>query len=120
MGNSRSRTMAIPMKKASSSSKAKRVTRIAKGRYAKAVVFRGAKEKTVGGLDKSMLIKNKRGKIVSKKAAASGRRAYSNIKGWTDAVVTARKALSITGFVAINGRAPVGKALYAKAKSLLN
>jgi len=99
--------------------KAKRGTKIAKGRYAKAVVFRGTKEKTAGGLNKGMLIKNKRGKIVSKKAAASGRRAYSNIKGWTDAVVAARKALSVTGFVAVNGRGSIGKALYAKAKSLV-
>merc|ERR1711992_135855 len=47
--------------------KAKRVSKIAKGRLAKALVLRGSKEKTQGGLTKDMIIKNKRGKLVSKK-----------------------------------------------------
>merc|ERR1719453_791636 len=50
-----------------------------------------------------MLIKNKRGKIVSKRQSAHGKRAFKNIKAWTDAVVKARKSLSLKGFVAING-----------------
>ena len=47
--------------------KAKRVSKIAKGKYAKALVLRGSEEKTQGGLRKDMIIKNKRGKLVSKK-----------------------------------------------------
>merc|ERR1719389_451572 len=111
--------MAIPSITAMKNvTKGKRVTKIARGIRAKAVVFNGSKEKTSGGLNRSMLLKNKRGKIVSKKASAAGKKMYANIKGWTEAVVAARKALSITGFVAINGKTPVGKALYAKTKSL--
>merc|ERR1712176_650939 len=98
--------------------KGKRVTKIARGRRAKAVVFSGSKEKTSGGLKKDMLLKNKRGKIVSKKASAAGHRNYAHIKTWIEAIVAARKSLSLTGFVAINGKTAVGKALYAKAKAL--
>merc|ERR1740121_2591133 len=43
--------------------KAKRVSKIAKGRFAKAMVFRGSKEKTAGGLTKDMVMRNKRGKF---------------------------------------------------------
>merc|ERR1711920_1075197 len=47
---------------------------------------------------------NKSGRIVSKKASARAKRAYasSGIKKWADAVKAARKALGVTGFVAIN------------------
>jgi len=34
--------------------------------------------------------------------------------------MAARKALQIQGFVAINGKSAEGKALYAKAKSLVS
>merc|ERR1719401_1375605 len=53
-----------------------------------------------------MLVKNKRGKIVSKKASASGKKRYSNVKGWTQAVAAARKALGIKGFMAVGGKTP--------------
>ena len=98
--------------------KAKRVSKIAKGKRAKYVVLSGKKEKTSSGLTKAMLHKNKRGKIVSKTASAAGKKAFKNISGWTKAVQAAKKALNITGFVAINGKTSQGKALYAKAKSL--
>merc|ERR1719343_254149 len=91
---------------------------IAKGRYAKAVVFKGSKEKTTSGLTKSMLHKNKRGKVVSKKSTAAGIKAFKNIDSWLKAVTTARKSMNMTGFVAINGKTGQGKALYAKARSL--
>merc|ERR1711985_148795 len=94
--------------------KIKRVSKIAKGKMAKYIVFRGGKEKTVGGLAKSDLIKNKRGKIVSKKQSAQGKKAYANIKGWVDAVLKARKALGVKGFVAVKKGTP----LYKKAKEL--
>merc|ERR1712137_109055 len=98
--------------------KAKRVSKIAKGKLARAQVFKGSKEKTVSGLSKDQLCKNKRGKIVSKKAAAAGRKSFAHIKNWFECVNAARKALSLKGFVAINGKKAEGKALYAKAKAL--
>merc|ERR1719163_597217 len=98
--------------------KKKKVSKIARGRMAKALVFRGSKEKTVGGLTRDSLMKNKRGKVVSKKSSAFGKRAYKNIQDWVTSVVAARKALQVTGFVAINGKSLQGKALYVKSKAL--
>merc|ERR1711869_90423 len=98
--------------------KAKRVSKIAKGKLAKATVLRGSKEKTAGGLTKDQLMRNKRGKVVSKRAAAHGRKAFRNIESWVNSVVAARKALAVTGFVAINGKSLQGKALYVKSKAL--
>merc|ERR1712094_158896 len=96
----------------------KRVSKIAHGRFAKAVVLKGSKEKTSGGLTKSMLMKNKRGKIVSKKSNAKGKRDFRNIQDWVSSVVAARKALQVHGFVVINGKSLQGKALYVKSKAL--
>merc|ERR1711941_121899 len=94
--------------------KAKKVSVIAKGKMARAVVFSGRKQKTASGLTKANLLKNKSGKIVSKKAYAN-----SAIKKWADAMKAARKALNLKGFVPMGGKTAQGKALYAKAKSLL-
>merc|ERR1712032_821758 len=60
------------------------------------------------------------GKIVSKKASAASRKRYqtSGAKIWAECIKQARKALNLTGFVAINGKQAEGKALYAKSKSL--
>merc|ERR1719197_2382920 len=63
-------------------------------------------------------MRSKSGKIVSKKSHASGKRAFNNIKDWVSSVVAARKALQVTGFVAINGKSLQGKALYVKSKAL--
>merc|ERR1711881_364524 len=109
--------MAKAMRAAKAMKAMKRVSIIAKGKRARAVVFRGTKSKTRTGLTKSDLMKNSYGKIVSKKASANGRKRYSNIRGWTQALSKARKALNLRGFVAINGKSAQGKALYAKAKS---
>merc|ERR1719203_949290 len=100
--------------------KAMKVSKIAKGKFAKAQVLRGRKEKTVGGLSKNQLMKNKRGKVVSKAMSAQRRKAYtgSRLEAWGKAVMQARKALNITGFVTINGKTAVGKALYVKAKAI--
>merc|ERR1712217_672304 len=97
-----------------------RVSVIAKGKRAKAAVFSGRKEKTAGGLDKSKLMKNSRGKIVSKARSALSKSRFARGLGlWIAAVMAARKALSITkGFVPINGKTAEGKAIYAKAKAL--
>merc|ERR1711959_186895 len=74
---------AMAAMKAMRAMKKKTVSKIAKGKFAKSVVFRGTKAKTLSGLTKSDLIKNKRGKIVTKKQVAAGKKAYNNIKGCT-------------------------------------
>merc|ERR1719379_465041 len=99
--------------------KKKAVSKIARGKLAKVLVFRGTKAKTVGGLTSDKLIKNKRGKVVSKRQSAAGKRAYQNIKAWTQALMAARKALHVQGFHAVNGKSLQGKALYFKTKSFL-
>merc|ERR1719219_1347362 len=88
-------------------------SKIATGKRAKSSVFRGTKVKTSGGLTKDKLVRNKSGKIVSKAASARAKRAYatSGIKAWSDAIKAARKALNLTGFVAIGGKSATGKAL---------
>merc|ERR1712118_554798 len=101
------------MAKAMKAMMGKAVSKIAKGKRARAVVFHGTKEKTYTGLTKSDLIKNSRGKIVSKKASLRAKR-NNHIKGWYTAVQKARKALGLKGFVAIKK----GSVLYKKAKEL--
>merc|ERR1712146_659081 len=91
--------------KAMKAMKKKAVSKIAKSKNAKAVVFHGTKEKTLSGLTKADLIKKK---------LAAGKKAFAHIKGWTTAVQKARKALGVKGFVAIKK----GSALYKKAKEL--
>merc|ERR1719300_201832 len=99
--------------------RAKKVSIVAKGARAKSSVFTGRKQKTSGGLTKDGLMKNKNGKVVSKKASALGKKRFANIKAWADAVKAARKALGVSGFVAIGGKSATGKALYAKAKTIM-
>merc|ERR1719336_2146909 len=94
--------------------KAKRVSKIARGRFAKVLVLRGKFEKTQGGIRADGLMKNKYGKVVSKRASAAWVRRG---KGWIDAVVQARQVLNLSGFVAVNGKSMKGKALYLKAKT---
>merc|ERR1719507_2689546 len=100
--------------------KAARKSKVARGRLAKSMVLRGVggKEKTISGLRREDLMRNKRGRVVSKKMSSRGRISFKRISKWTAAIVAARKALAMTGFVAINGKTTHGKALYAKAKSL--
>lgn len=45
----------------------------------KAQVFHGSAKHTTGGLTRKDLIQNKRGKIVSRKQAAAGKKAYSRL-----------------------------------------
>merc|ERR1719203_1469578 len=93
---------------------------IAKGKRAKASVFRGTKQKTVGGLKKSDLKRNKAGKVVSVKAsnAAKKRSSSKKIAAWGAATKAARKALGIKGFCAVGGKSAQGKALLAKVRSI--
>merc|ERR1711977_632451 len=78
---------------------------------AKAMVLRGSKGKTVGGLTAKDLCKNKTGKVVSKK-----RSAFAKKSPWILAVKKARAALKIKGFCAIKKGTP----LYTKAKEFYN
>merc|ERR1711869_63263 len=100
--------------KAMKEMKAKRVSVIAKGVRARSVVFHGSKEKTYTGLKKSDLMKNKKGKVVTRKQHAAGKKAFKLIKGWCDACQKAKKELGLKGFVAIKK----GSALYKKAKEI--
>merc|ERR1712178_398829 len=80
-------------------------------RLAKRYAFAGKISKTATGLTKSDLVKNKTGKIVSKKKAAL---AKAHFGCWLAAVAKARKALDIKGFAVIKKGTP----LYKKAKEL--
>merc|ERR1719473_195488 len=97
--------------------KSKRVSFIAKGRHAKAVVFRGvgSATKTSGGFKKTDLMRSKTGKVVTKSKHAAGKRAFKNIKAWTTAVTKARKDLGLKGFVAVKKGTP----LYKAAKAII-
>ena len=103
---------AMAAMKAMRAMKKKAVSKIAKGKMARSVVFRGTKAKTASGLAKTDLMKSKSGKIVSKKQSANGKKAYARIRGWTAAVIKARKFLNVKGFVAVKRGTP----LYNKAK----
>merc|ERR1712051_532075 len=102
--------------------KAKVKSKIAKGKRARILVFKGSKEKTTGGLTKATLVKNKAGKIVAKSASARSKKTFASsaLKRWSDATKQARKVMGLNGFVAIGGSSPEGKALYAKVKSILS
>ena len=58
---------------------------IAKGKKAKALGFRGSKERTTAGLDKAALMKSKKGKVVSKKQNQHGSGKCRHIPSWTQA-----------------------------------
>lgn len=109
-------------KKANAALKTKKTSIVATGPRAKWSVFSGKKQKTSGGLEKSMLMKNQLGKIVSKAKSAASKRLYesptSKFRMWSEAVQKARKELGITGMVPIGGKTQQGKQLYAKAKDL--
>merc|ERR1719352_286611 len=79
----------------------------------KASVFRGTKTKTIGGLKRGDLKKNKAGKVVSKKAseAAKNRKGYKKIMQWAAAFKAARKSLGIKGFCPCGGKTAKGQAL---------
>mmetsp|Transcript_67860 Transcript_67860/g.201989 ORF Transcript_67860/g.201989 Transcript_67860/m.201989 type:complete len:135 (+) Transcript_67860:112-516(+) len=110
--------MALPKLSMKKARKPKRVPKIARGRSARALVFSGRREKTVGGVRREGLMRNTRGRIVSKRRNALGKRAFRNVEGWVQAIMEARVALHSKGFVAINGKTLHGKALYLKAKSI--
>merc|ERR1719374_186909 len=68
---------------------------------------------------KKDLCLNKRGKIVSKKAMLSGKRAFKGIRGWLNATALARKQLGLKGFVACKKGTryyKLAKEIYSKRK----
>merc|ERR1712166_1733470 len=89
------------MKKKAAMKAMKKKSVVATGSFAKVMVLRGSKAKTVGGLKASDLIKNKNGRVVSKKQSAQGKK---NV--WIIAVKKARAALKIKGFCAIKKGTP--------------
>merc|ERR1719382_1267998 len=109
MGLKKAKKVGSVMKKAMKAmKKAKRVSIVATGARAKNSVFSGNKEKS------------KRGKVVSKKQSAQGKKVYGRtIKAWADACKAARKALGCKGFVPMGGKSAAGRALYAKAKAIM-
>merc|ERR1712113_921361 len=92
--------------------KAKKISIIAKGKRMRSVVFSGSKTKTSSGLTKTDLMKNKRGKIVTKAQNVAGKKAYKHISAWVVALKKARKELQVKGFVACKKGSP----LYRKAR----
>jgi hypothetical protein len=100
--------------------KAMKKSVIARGKMAKAMVLRGSKVKTGGGLKKENLKKNKAGRIVSKAASENAKKRYagSALQKWVKAVQQAKKELNLKGFVIVGGKTAQGRALYAKAKAI--
>ena len=107
---------AVQAMKAMRNAKKKRVSKVAKGRFAKRLVFNGKKEKTVSGLTKDDIVRNKAGKLVSRKKSALGKK-FDRVKGWRESFMKARAVMGVRGFVAMNGQTAQGKALYAKTRS---
>merc|ERR1719221_2422878 len=98
--------------------KAMKVSKIAKGKMARSVVWRGYKEKTLSGLKKTDLTKSSTGKIVSKKQSTNGKKHWQRRIGkWVSAVQKARKTLNLSGFVPVGGKTRQGATLLAKARS---
>merc|ERR1719353_2584788 len=88
---------------------------IAKGKRARAAVFKGTKAKTYTGLTKSNLKKNKYGKIVTVKASANAKKGKSY--KWALALKAARASLKIKGFQAVGGKTAKGQALLKATRS---
>merc|ERR1719245_1977477 len=114
----KSMKMAMAMKMAMGMKKmAMKKSIVAKGKRAKVSVFKGTKVKTSGGLKKGDLIKNKSGKIVSRKSSERAKKAYkkNGLDKWIKAVQQARKALGIKGFCPCGGKSAKGQAFLKKA-----
>merc|ERR1712215_391130 len=114
------KSMKAAAKKTGMKRRAMKKSVIAKGKRAKSSVFRGTKAKTSGGLKKSDLVRNKAGKIVSRKASENAKKNFKKrgLDKWFNAVKAARKALGIKGFCPIGGKSAKGQALLKKVRSL--
>merc|ERR1711959_829188 len=92
--------------------KAKRVSKVG----SKSQVLKGLKARTKGGMRAADLMKNKNGKVVSKKLHAHGKKAFErNLAKWIEACSKARKELGLTGFVACKK----GSEFYSRATALM-
>merc|ERR1711994_649124 len=79
-------------------------------RGTRAQVFRGTKEKVkTTGHTKKDLMKNKRGKIVSKASHRAGVKTYkrNGLANWNKALLNARDTLGHKGFVAVKKGTPL-------------
>merc|ERR1712063_146555 len=120
MGMKKAMKSAMKAMKSMKKKSAMKVSKIARGRGAKARVFKGSKEKTASGLKKSDLVRNKNGRVVSKKSSIRAKKTYqkNGLAKWTKAVQQAEKSLGIKGFQIIGGKTSKGQALLKKARSL--
>merc|ERR1712185_338290 len=80
-------------------------------RLARRHLFSGKIDKTASGMGKGDFVKNKSGKIVSKKQSLASKKSP-----WIAACQKARKELKIKGFAVIKKGTP----LYKKAKEIYN
>lgn len=120
---SKKRTMkGASMKPAVKSMKMARSTTVMKAVKSSSIgsrsqVLKGQKLKTKGGMRASDLIKNKDGKVVSKKLHLNGKQKYElNLAKWVNACSKARKELGLIGFVAVKKGTP----FYNLAKELMS
>merc|ERR1719350_132278 len=113
--------MKTTTKKVAPMKKVIRKPKIASGALAKAMVLKGAREKTTGGLSKDDLQKNRRGKTVSKKQSARGKKSWkgSTLERMSTACKEARKKLGLTGFVPMGGKTAEGQKLLAKVRAIM-
>jgi hypothetical protein len=86
-------------------------------------VMAGRADKTRGGLTKDKIVKNAKGRVVSKRKSeqSKGQRSLA-IRRWSKAVQAARRELDIRGFVKIKSKQWANeseKKLYKRAKELL-
>merc|ERR1712182_12618 len=102
------RTLFFTMAKAMKAMKAMKKKPIS-AKLARRHLFSGKLSKTKSGYTKADFVKNKSGRVVSKKASLRGKKSP-----WIAAVQKARAALKIKGFSAIKKGTP----LYKKAKEL--
>mmetsp|Transcript_15096 Transcript_15096/g.23020 ORF Transcript_15096/g.23020 Transcript_15096/m.23020 type:complete len:325 (-) Transcript_15096:327-1301(-) len=91
-------------------SKPMKESKIAKGKKAKELVWKGLKDKTYTGLKKEHLVRNKFGKVVSAKKSAAAK-----TNKWAIATSRARKELGFSGFRPLRK----GDEFYVKAKEIL-
>merc|ERR1712093_240728 len=92
---------AMSAMKAMKAMKKKKAMKKLKASTNKRYAFAGKLSKTPSGLTKADLVKNKHGRIVSKKNMARGLK-----NKWIEAVLKARKALGTKGFSAIKKGTP--------------
>ena len=102
--------LSLEMAKAMKAMRAMKAKKPVSARLAKRHAFFGKINKTATGLKKTDLVKNKAGRIVSRKRSALGKK-----NTWIVAVNKARAFLKIKGFAVVKKGTP----LYKKAKEFM-